>query len=528
MAQQYADKATTTTTASMTSGATSMSVTSAALFPSSAPYDIGVDVGGNYEIMTVTAGAGTTTWTVTRGQGTPNATTAVAHASGVTVTAVLTSAGLKALPMGGDVTGPASATTIYALAAGAIAVAAAAFTFSAGGGAPVITQAPKAAATVAPAAAGSAMWIIAQQGQSAGGGIDGGNGADLNLGGGTGGVSDAGGQTGLPGAVRLRSGDADVLDLTSSSTLVPNVASALNLGSFQSPLLSVFSSSVLGNFDAGTTNPAYVAIGNTSMTPTGGSAGPLPFIGFNVGTDLHAATGGYSPYGDINIVDYYGRLAIVDGYGSTLYQFVNNELDIVATTINLWPNLGGLWATNAAVTMSGNPMASTSSATGTAGGLFTISGQPGQNSTGAAHNGGAGGGVMLKMPAGGTSGSATAGAVGPIEIANPSGTVIEYWGATHYHVASAITVPTSGTVTLSAAQLQFLYWTTSTVTLVGATTIAIGNNHVSARLNLSGITFSGQTLTLSCGTGTKALTAITNPIWLVECDGSNHIYVGGS
>jgi hypothetical protein len=59
--------------------ATSITVTSAAGFPGSGNYNIQVDG----EVMTVTAGQGTTTWTVTRGA---NGSTAATHASGATVT----------------------------------------------------------------------------------------------------------------------------------------------------------------------------------------------------------------------------------------------------------------------------------------------------------------------------------------------------------------------------------------------------------------------------------------------------------
>lgn len=68
----------TTLTAGITSSATTLTVASAAGFPSSGNYSIQVDD----EQMTVTAGQGTTTWTVTRGA---NGTTAVAHAASATV-----------------------------------------------------------------------------------------------------------------------------------------------------------------------------------------------------------------------------------------------------------------------------------------------------------------------------------------------------------------------------------------------------------------------------------------------------------
>ena len=77
----------TTLSAAATNIATSISVTSAAGFPSSGNYEILVDSGsGNLEHMTVTAGQGTTTWTVTRDNN-----NGVAHNSGVSVIGPVTS-----------------------------------------------------------------------------------------------------------------------------------------------------------------------------------------------------------------------------------------------------------------------------------------------------------------------------------------------------------------------------------------------------------------------------------------------------
>jgi hypothetical protein len=58
---------------------TSITVTSATGFPGSGNYNIQIDG----EVMTVTAGQGTTTWTVTRGA---NGSTAATHSNGATVT----------------------------------------------------------------------------------------------------------------------------------------------------------------------------------------------------------------------------------------------------------------------------------------------------------------------------------------------------------------------------------------------------------------------------------------------------------
>jgi hypothetical protein len=71
----------TTLSGAMTTTSTTLTVASAAGFPTFGSFTIRVD----NEYMQVTAGAGTTTWTVTRGQ---QGTAAAAHSSGATVTHV--------------------------------------------------------------------------------------------------------------------------------------------------------------------------------------------------------------------------------------------------------------------------------------------------------------------------------------------------------------------------------------------------------------------------------------------------------
>jgi hypothetical protein len=71
--------ATTANGAISTTGATSITVTSAAGFPGSGNYNIQIDS----EVLLVTAGQGTTTWTVTRGV---NGSTAATHLTGAVIT----------------------------------------------------------------------------------------------------------------------------------------------------------------------------------------------------------------------------------------------------------------------------------------------------------------------------------------------------------------------------------------------------------------------------------------------------------
>src|SRR5258708_35519973 len=77
----------------LTAGATSITIASAAGFPTSGQYRILMDS----EIALVTAGQGTLVWTVTRGQ---EGTSAASHVNSATVANPLTSTALKNLSLG--------------------------------------------------------------------------------------------------------------------------------------------------------------------------------------------------------------------------------------------------------------------------------------------------------------------------------------------------------------------------------------------------------------------------------------------
>jgi len=78
-----------TTSGTMSTGSTTLTVSSAAGFPTTGNYYIRTldTAAGSQEVMLVTGGQGTTTWTVSRGQ---LGTTAQTHAAGVTVSALAT------------------------------------------------------------------------------------------------------------------------------------------------------------------------------------------------------------------------------------------------------------------------------------------------------------------------------------------------------------------------------------------------------------------------------------------------------
>jgi hypothetical protein len=97
VAEGLANAATTTLASGISSGATSLTVASASAFPATAPFRILLvaESANTNEIMTVTAGGGTTTWTVSRASEPYNGTqSASAHSSGATVKQVLTKQGL--------------------------------------------------------------------------------------------------------------------------------------------------------------------------------------------------------------------------------------------------------------------------------------------------------------------------------------------------------------------------------------------------------------------------------------------------
>lgn len=95
---------TTLSAAITTTGATSITVTSATGFPGSGNYCIQIDG----EVLQVTGGQGTTTWTVTRGF---NGSTAATHSNGATVTAG-NNPGSNAIAAGGNMFAHSSFTAL--------------------------------------------------------------------------------------------------------------------------------------------------------------------------------------------------------------------------------------------------------------------------------------------------------------------------------------------------------------------------------------------------------------------------------
>jgi hypothetical protein len=106
-------------------------------------------------------------------------------------------------------------------------------------------------------------------------------------------------------------------------------------------------------------------------------------------------------------------------------------------------------------------------------------------------------------------------------IGGPSGTPLAFTPVT-------ITTPTTGTLTLSAAQIAASRLRLS-MTLTGALTIVFPNQLGSWRVSLSGVTFGGFTIAFKSGSTTSATVAsITTTTQLVDVEtyGSNTIDVG--
>jgi hypothetical protein len=107
---------------------------------------------------------------------------------------------------------------------------------------------------------------------------------------------------------------------------------------------------------------------------------------------------------------------------------------------------------------------STSGGSGAAGSNFSITAQTGQAATGAAHNGGAGGNVVLQAGAGGTSGSATAGAAGYINVKSalvlPTATKTTNYTLTYsdYHLFSNFSAGHNLTLPAPINGLTFEIW----------------------------------------------------------------------
>lgn len=534
MAEQYFDRVSTTLGSAYTAGGTSLvlAATLASLgitITGTTRVLVAADSsGGTAELFKVTAGSGSTL-TVVGAQGNP-ATTASNHAVGATVTFVLDTDGLTNLPLAGDATGTVSASTIYALAAGAITVAAASILFGASSSTGfAIGQATLAAVDGGNGANAVAASVQAPNGQGSNLG-DGGNGASLYLGSGNGGYG--GNANGAPGSLFLDIGDAAVVELTGTAAapvFQPLATSTVGLGSATNGWGSLYVT-----VDGGG-NLGMISMGVTDNTAVGGVWEPYISL-------LNPALSLSNGLGDVNILNEYKTFAITDPAYSVAFEASYNSVPagaaggygyilIGGSTIIFQPALNTSYAP---ASQDGGiyylAQASTSSASGVKGASIVYTAQPGQPATGASHNGGAGGGVDLQMPAGGTSGSATAGATGTVNVKTASGTVVQSWGATPSPGVATVGIDAGGgTFTLSATQLQEPVILLTAATMADAGTVAFGNNAGAWEVIETNIILNSQTFKFTCGSGSVSKTSFTGNICRIICNarGSNTIDLGG-
>lgn len=176
---------------------------------------------------------------------------------------------------------------------------------------------------------------------------------------------------------------------------------------------------------------------------------------------------------------------------------------------------------------------STSSGNGLAGIPASVVAQPGQAATGIGNNGGRGGVLALSSGAGGTSGAATAGTAGSLQLQAGLVNMVQYDGYGEILTSTSVSVATTGTIALTAAQ-QGATYIICTGTLTGNATLQFSgvvavNNCRKYTIDLSSVTLAGHTLTIGIGTNstTAAITTITTnqSIMQLYCPTSNTCFL---
>jgi hypothetical protein len=155
---------------------------------------------------------------------------------------------------------------------------------------------------------------------------------------------------------------------------------------------------------------------------------------------------------------------------------------------------------------------STSSSSGVTGSTTTVTAQTGQAATGASHNGGMGGTVEINAPAGGTSGSATAGATGTIQLEVAGATAVYLGGANGTGAgwqSNSLAISATGTTTPTPSQLAYPVLH-GTGTLTGAVTLAMPNATGLWYVDLTAMSGVSGTNTITIKSGTGACSAITS------------------
>lgn len=250
-------------------------------------------------------------------------------------------------------------------------------------------------------------------------------------------ILQSGNGTGVDGYISLEVGNNQVLQLqqTSSDFLaiggsVPSLTGLIRLPYNPGTVMTQRNAANSGDLKAISTG-AYIA----------------PSVSFGDDTGLNAAIlGHYATSGAAYYLTNFANGSLIIGMTSGQQAFFTSNngsfgnafgikaVDAGATSLNFGPSV-----TSASITQTAQ--ASTAAGSGAVGVNTTHSAQAGQAATGASNNGGNGGNLILTGGLGGTSGSATAGVVGNIQLI--STTTSFGGGAGVIGIANATTVPAS-------------------------------------------------------------------------------------
>ena len=227
--------------------------------------------------------------------------------------------------------------------------------------------------------------------------------------------------------------------------------------------------------------------------------------------------GGTSAFGAINYQ--IGQSSSV----GTMFTMAPSGHTTTPTTMNF--QCGNIMT---AMTYKHTALASTSAGSGSVGSVTTIQAQAGQAATGASHNGGAGGQLILSSGVGGTSGSATAGTVGTLQLQVGGTTQASATPLGFSFASSTVTINTNGTTNLTAAQMATPVLIMSSATQTGLMTLNFGGAIGQFWVDFSAVTNSSDGLAFKNGTQTVVVTTLwtIKTLFLVSCETTNSINVG--
>jgi hypothetical protein len=329
----------------------------------------------------------------------------------------------------------------------------------------------------------------------------------------------------VPAAGSLTTGNAAYVSGVSALTY-----SALNLAGGSGWITGTLP---LGNGGTGLNTASGLTTGNVLQATSGTALGYAPInlaggAGYVTGVlpagnmaAVNLAGGSSSVTGQLPVANLANGTAaqiLVTNSGATAPAWVSVSGDSIIAASGAVTNTAMrsgeyTWGTSGTVTwatatdtpvMTQTALASTSSASGTAGQAFTLTAQAGQAATGASHNGGAGGNIVIGSGAGGTSGSATAGASGMVQI-QVAGTTMAQLGAAATDFiamgAASGSVSSAGLIRIPSAIGTILSYSSSNTILMTllsgpAFTVGLGND-ASIQFGTSNFGFSAFPLTIA-------------------------------